>query len=87
MCRNDLTVLNLAHFPKTRTLYADENRLTGIERSDRSRGRIEALSLRSQRGKGLRLGQGEMENLKRLYISGELQAINVSTVGYPADLL
>lgn len=70
--RNDLALLDLAHFPKLRTLYADENRLVGLQRGGGSRSRLEALSLRSQRVRGLRLRKEEIEGLKRLYLSGEL---------------
>jgi hypothetical protein len=73
--RNDLAVLDLVHYPKVRTVYADENRLVGIQRSDRPTGRLEALSLRSQRARGLRIGKSEMKSLKRLYISGECQHV------------
>jgi hypothetical protein len=81
VCRNDLAVLDLTYFPKIRTLYADENRLVGLQRSDRSKTRLEALSMRSQRTRGLRLMKDEMEGLKRLYISGMLllaQTVNKS---------
>jgi hypothetical protein len=67
---NDLSVLDLAEFPRLKTLYADENRLRTLARSDDGIGRIEALSLRNQRVKGLRLPASELEAVKRLYISG-----------------
>lgn len=69
--RNDLSVLDLSHFPRIRTLYADENRLARLARSGSERGRIEALSIRSQRVRGLRLDKGEVGVMRRLYISGE----------------
>lgn len=64
---NDLSSLDLSRFPRLRTLYADGNRLTGLEHSS---GRLENLSLRSQRAPGLRLEVRVLENVKRLYISG-----------------
>ena len=65
---NDLSSLDLSRFPRLRTLYVDVNRLTSLGHSG---GRLENLSLRSQRVAGLRLEAKVLENVKRLYISGE----------------
>lgn len=64
---NDLTRLEISLFPKLRTLYADGNRLKGLERST---GSLESLSMRSQRVGGFRLGSKDLEGVKRLYMSG-----------------
>ncbi|KAL7419517.1 Protein nud1 [Cryptotrichosporon argae] len=66
---NDLGELDVALFPKARTVFADGNRLRGLTRSGKA-GRIQNLSLRSQRAKGLRLGIEDLRDVKRLYISG-----------------
>jgi len=68
---NDLSTLDFSRFPKLRTLYADGNRLTTLGSSS---GRLENLSLRSQRAGGLRLEGKLLESVKRLYISGKVHA-------------
>ena len=67
---NRLTRLDLSRFPKVRTVFADRNDLLSIERSDGGTSRIESLSLRNQKSPGLRLRKTDLENVKRLYISG-----------------
>ncbi len=69
---NDLSHLDLSRFPRLRTLYADGNRLTRLEHAG---GRLENLSLRSQRSTGLRLEPKVFANIKRLYISGRSRDI------------
>lgn len=67
---NQLDSLDLACFPKLRTLYADENSLRSVDRTDGSKSRLEAFSLRNQKIKGLRLTYAEISRVKRLYVSG-----------------
>ncbi|KAK8865912.1 hypothetical protein IAR55_001060 [Kwoniella newhampshirensis] len=70
---NHLTHFDLSLFPKLRTLYADNNRLSHLVRSEThsASGRLENLSLRNQRKtSSLRLGLKDLENVKRLYLSG-----------------
>ncbi|WVR05863.1 hypothetical protein IAU60_002889 [Kwoniella sp. DSM 27419] len=76
---NDLSHFDLSLFPKLRTLYADSNRLSGISSSGaspagrRGAARLENLSMRNQRlntDEALRLSPGDLENVKRLYLSG-----------------
>ncbi|WVQ97321.1 hypothetical protein IAU59_004432 [Kwoniella sp. CBS 9459] len=73
---NDIRLFDLSLFPKVRTLYADGNRLTQLSRSSASsssNGRLENLSLRNQRissNSSLRLSYKDLENVKRLYLSG-----------------
>ncbi|ORY32290.1 hypothetical protein BCR39DRAFT_523772 [Naematelia encephala] len=68
---NDLDRFDISFFPKVRTLYADGNRLHGLERSDGTGGRrLESLSLRNQRVESFKLTLKDLENVKRLYISG-----------------
>lgn len=45
------SLLNVAPFPNVRTLYADNNALTGLVNADRL-GKLENLSLRNQSGRG-----------------------------------
>ena len=72
---NDLTLLDLAMFPKLRLLHADRNRLKSLSRSDESRSRVENLSLRNQANPGLRIDFEELRNVKRLYLSGEFRML------------
>jgi Leucine-rich repeat (LRR) protein len=67
---NELASLDLASFPKIRTLYADGNRLSGLARSDGSRSRLENLSLRYQEGADIRIDWEELAGVRRLYLSG-----------------
>ncbi|WVQ85676.1 hypothetical protein IAT38_007842 [Cryptococcus sp. DSM 104549] len=68
---NDVSHFDLALFPKVRTLWADNNRLTHLSRSRAiSSGRLENLSLRNQRTATLRLTLQDLENVQRLYLSG-----------------
>jgi len=64
---NDMSAFELSGFPKLRTLYADGNRLTSLEQGV---GRLENLSLRSQRVPLVRVEKKVLESVKRLYISG-----------------
>jgi Leucine-rich repeat (LRR) protein len=68
---NDVTALDLSHFPKLRTLYADRNRLNGLRRTGGGKSRVENLSLRNQDGETLRLRWTELQSVKRLYLSGK----------------
>ena len=68
---NDVTALDLCHFPKLRTLYADRNRLNGLRRTGGGESRVENLSLRNQAGETLRLRWTELQSVKRLYLSSE----------------
>lgn len=70
---NELASLDLASFPKIRTLYADGNRLSGLARSDGTRSRLENLSLRYQDGGDLRIDWEELAGVRRLYLSGKSQ--------------
>ncbi|WVF70606.1 hypothetical protein IAT40_005398 [Kwoniella sp. CBS 6097] len=74
---NDLRHFDFSLFPKVRTLYADGNRLTQLSRSSASSSssssRLENLSLRNQRLSSestLSLLYKDLENVKRLYLSG-----------------
>jgi Leucine-rich repeat (LRR) protein len=69
---NDVAEVDLSLFPRLRTLYADNNSLSGLDRSNpRTLSRLENLSLRNQRGRTLRLSYDDLRDVKRLYISGE----------------
>lgn len=68
---NDLASLDMSHFPKLRTLYADGNRLSRLSRSGYDTSRIENLSLRNQRCTSIRLSTTELAPVKRLYVSGK----------------
>ena len=70
LSQNELTTLDLASFPRTRILYADENKLRTLDRTDGGKGKLEALSLRNQRINGFRLPASETAGVKRLYVSG-----------------
>ncbi|WWC86221.1 uncharacterized protein L201_001094 [Kwoniella dendrophila CBS 6074] len=70
---NNIDHFDLSLFPKARTLYADGNKLTHLSRSSSSsnNGRLENLSLRNQRATtSLKLTFKDLENIKRLYLSG-----------------
>lgn len=68
---NDISHLDLSHFPKVRTLFADGNSLPGLSRSMSTGGhRIENLSLRNQRVGRLALTPEDLQSVKRLYLSG-----------------
>jgi Leucine-rich repeat (LRR) protein len=71
ICDNRISQLNLADFPKLRTIYADGNRLAGLSRSSAASGRLENLSLRNQLGGSLKFSEKELLSVKRLYLSGE----------------
>lgn len=49
---NRLRRLNVASFPNLRTLYADNNALTGLVKAERLT-KLENLSLRNQTARGL----------------------------------
>ena len=84
--RNDLSQLDLSFFPKIRTVYADDNRLALLDRSGGERSRLEALSLRSQRIKGVSLSAREVRQLKRLYLSGESRpTVDPDSLGQPRN--
>ncbi|WRT64124.1 uncharacterized protein IL334_001053 [Kwoniella shivajii] len=82
---NDIDHFDLSSFPKIRTLYADGNKLSHLSRSDSSssNGRLENLSLRNQRSTSLRLTAKDLENVKRLYLSGN----SLSTDFFPSKPL
>ncbi|WVQ70970.1 hypothetical protein IAR50_000495 [Cryptococcus sp. DSM 104548] len=68
---NKVSHFDISLFPKLRTLYADNNSLTHIARTDRyASSRLENLSIRNQRGPQLRLTFADLEDVRRLYISG-----------------
>jgi Leucine-rich repeat (LRR) protein len=70
-CDNDITYIDLSHFPKLRTLFADNNALPGLSRSMSTGGhRIENLSVRNQRVGHLTLLAEDLQSVKRLYLSG-----------------
>jgi protein NUD1 len=52
LSNNKLQRLNGAAFPNIRTLYADNNAITGLDKAHRLL-KLENLSLRNQSGKGL----------------------------------
>ncbi|KAF8630823.1 hypothetical protein AX17_005182 [Amanita inopinata Kibby_2008] len=66
---NRLQELNAASFPNLRTLYADNNSLVNLVKLDRLN-KLENLSLRNQRGRGLNLLTRDVRDVKRLYLSG-----------------
>lgn len=68
--RNHLTHLNLADFPRLRTLYADGNEITHLGSIRGKPNKIETLSMRNQRVKSFRLMFNLFPNVRRLYISG-----------------
>lgn len=68
---NDVAHIDLSHFPKVRTLFADNNALPGLSRSLSGGGhRIENLSVRNQRVGCLSLSAEDLQSVKRLYVSG-----------------
>ncbi|AFR93968.2 leucine repeat containing protein [Cryptococcus neoformans C23] len=68
---NDIASFDISLFPKIRTLYADNNLLSHLGRSEHSPpSRLENLSLRNQRVAPLHLNFIDLENVRRLYISG-----------------
>ncbi|TYJ56366.1 hypothetical protein B9479_002914 [Cryptococcus floricola] len=68
---NEVSHFDASLFPKIRTLYADNNSLTHIARTDRhASSRLENISLRNQRAPSLRLTFADLENVRRLYVSG-----------------
>ncbi|KAF8635927.1 hypothetical protein AX15_000102 [Amanita polypyramis BW_CC] len=66
---NRLQELNAASFPNIRTLYADNNSLVNLVKLDRL-SKLENLSVRNQRGRGLNLLTRDVRDVKRLYLSG-----------------
>ncbi|KAM6494119.1 hypothetical protein JOM56_010480 [Amanita muscaria] len=66
---NKLQQLNAASFPNLRTLYADNNSLVNLVKLDRL-SKLENLSLRNQRGRGLNIFTRDVRDVKRLYLSG-----------------
>lgn len=68
---NHIASFDISLFPKIRTLYADNNLLSHLGRSEHSSpSRLENLSLRNQRTAPLHLTYIDLENVRRLYISG-----------------
>lgn len=68
---NELRAVDVSLFPRLRTLYADNNLLLGLNRSNGTGGkRLESLSMRNQRVEGFALTLADLESVKRLYISG-----------------
>lgn len=71
LSNNNVADFDLSSYPRLRTLYADNNSLSRLGRSQlRSVSRLENLSLRNQRGRALRLSFDDLRDVKRLYISG-----------------
>lgn len=68
---NRLQELNAASFPNLRTLYADNNSLVTLVKLDRL-SKLENLSLRNQRGRGLYV-YGICDDLIGMLRSGTLQ--------------
>jgi len=66
---NRLQRLDGECFPNLRTLYADNNALTGISHCGRMR-RLENLSVRNQAKGKLSLSLRDVRDVKRLYLSG-----------------
>jgi Leucine-rich repeat (LRR) protein len=72
LSNNQLLDFDLSSFTRLRTLYADNNRLHQLSRTNlRSVTRLENLSLRNQRGVSLKLSYEDLRDVKRLYISGK----------------
>lgn len=70
---NDIAFFDISLFPKIRTLYADNNLLSHLGRSEHSPpSRLENLSLRNQRSASLHLTFIDLENIRRLYVSGNV---------------
>lgn len=67
---NKLSSLDVSHFPKVRTVFADNNALPGLTRSADGGHRIENLSLRNQRVQRFGLTPEDLQAVKRLYVSG-----------------
>ncbi|KAJ3973830.1 hypothetical protein EV361DRAFT_897850 [Lentinula raphanica] len=66
---NRITVLDTHFIPNLRTLYMDNNSLTGLTKLDRL-AKLENLSLRNQSGKGCKFYTQDTRDVKRLYLSG-----------------
>ncbi|KII86570.1 hypothetical protein PLICRDRAFT_43203 [Plicaturopsis crispa FD-325 SS-3] len=66
---NRLRQLHAGLFPNLRTLYADNNSLSGLVKAERLT-KLENLSLRNQSGRGLNLSTRHVRDVKRLYLSG-----------------
>ncbi|KAK2459660.1 hypothetical protein APHAL10511_008305 [Amanita phalloides] len=66
---NKMQELNAGSFPNLRTLYADNNALVNLIKLERL-SKVENLSLRSQRGRGLNVLTRDVRDAKRLYLSG-----------------
>jgi len=66
---NRLHQFRVGSMPNLRTLYADNNSLSSLVKVDRLT-KLENLSLRNQRGRGLHLLTRDVRDVKRLYLSG-----------------
>ncbi|KAF9534523.1 hypothetical protein CPB83DRAFT_844368 [Crepidotus variabilis] len=66
---NRLKTLDVGRVPNLRTLYADNNSLSGLANLKRL-ARLENLSLRNQAGRALNLLTRDVRDVKRLYLSG-----------------
>lgn len=68
---NDIAFFDISLFPKIRTLYADNNLLSHLGGSEHAPpSQLENLSLRNQRSASLHLTFIDLENVRRLYVSG-----------------
>lgn len=68
---NELYQLDISGMPRLRTLYADNNAISCLERSTGPlSSRLENISLRNQRVDRLSLTYEDLREVKRLYISG-----------------
>ncbi|KAJ3930819.1 MAG: hypothetical protein NXY57DRAFT_1010301 [Lentinula lateritia] len=66
---NRLSALDTSFTSNLRTLYVDNNSLTGLTKVDRLT-KLENLSLRNQSGKGCKFSTRDTRDVKRLYLSG-----------------
>ncbi|KAJ3483544.1 hypothetical protein NLJ89_g12054 [Agrocybe chaxingu] len=66
---NRLTQLDVGSMPHLRTLYADNNALSGIAQLGKL-SKLENLSVRNQAGRGFKLLTRDVRDVKRLYLSG-----------------
>ncbi|KAJ4496350.1 hypothetical protein C8J55DRAFT_496607 [Lentinula edodes] len=66
---NRLSALDTSLTSNLRTLYVDNNSLTGLTKVDRLT-KLENLSLRNQSGKGCKFSTRDTRDVKRLYLSG-----------------
>ncbi|KIK26661.1 hypothetical protein PISMIDRAFT_94488 [Pisolithus microcarpus 441] len=66
---NRLQTLNVAPFGNVRTLYVDNNSLSGLVKGERL-GKLENLSMRNQSCRDFHLPTRQFRDVKRLYLSG-----------------